>query len=183
MIKLYMIYFFFSAVFVFLFTFCSAQPTVRYEEKSKKTDSTTETEIKKESIKFDEKFDITPFRTEINLPEKKIDISKSSDEIWYQYDVKEEAFSKTKKIKGTMNGFRVQVIATDDLDEANKIQDELKAIKGSNEIYSVFEPPFYKILIGDFRTSDEANSLRFKLNQLGYSDSKVVKSTINLFEK
>lgn len=182
MIKLYMIYFFFLAVVVFLFTFCSAQPTVRYEEKSKNTDSTTETEISKESVKFDEKFDITPFRTEIKLPEKKTEISKSSDEIWYQYEVITDASLKSKKIKGTTNGFRVQVIATDDLDEANKIQDELKLVKGSNEIYSVFEPPFYKILMGDFRTSDEANSLRFKLNQLGYSDSKVVKSTINLFE-
>lgn len=182
MIKLYMIYFFFLAVVVFLFTFCSAQPTVRYEEKSKNTDSTTETEISKESVKFDEKFDITPFRTEIKLPEKKTEISKSSDEIWYQYEVNTDASLKSKKIKGTTKGFRVQVIATDDLDEANKIQDELKLIKGSNEIYSVFEPPFYKILMGDFRTSDEANSLRFKLNQLGYSDSKVVKSTINLFE-
>lgn len=182
MIKLYVICFFFSIVFVSLFTFCSAQPTVRYEEKSKKSDSTTETEAKKETFKFDEKFDISPFRTEIKLPEKNIEISKSSDEIWYQYEVNTDASLKSKKIKGTTSGFRVQVIATDDLDEANKVQVELKLVKGSNEIYSVFEPPFYKILMGDFRTSDEANSLRFKLNQLGYSDSKVVKSTINLFE-
>lgn len=181
--KINLIYALISSTLILILTYCSAQPTVRYEEKDKKpSDTVNETEIKKEPLKYDEKFDITPFRTEINLPEKKVEISKASNEIWYQYDVKESASNRTKKIKGTTNGFRVQVIATDDLDEANKIQEELKAIKGSNEIYSVFEPPFYKILLGDFKTSDEANSLRFKLNQLGYADSKVVKSTINLFE-
>lgn len=176
------IYILLSSALVLLLTFCSAKPTVRYDEKNKKSDSSNEIEIKKEPINFNENFDITPFRTEINLPEKKVELKKSSSEIWYQYDAKDDATVKTKKTKGTMNGFRVQVIATDDLDEANKVQEELKSIKGSNEIYPVFEPPFYKILIGDFKTSDEANSLRFKLNQLGYSDSKVIKSIINLFE-
>lgn len=171
------------SVIILLFTFCSAQPTIRYEDQNKKKESTDATSINKKSVKFEEDFDITPFRTEITLPEKKIEFKNSSSEIWYQYDLKENSGLKTKKISGTMNGFRVQVIATDDLDEANKIQEELKAIKGNNEIYSVFEPPFYKILIGDFKNSDEANSLRFKLNQLGYSDSKVIKSTINLFEQ
>ncbi|AFH49161.1 Hypothetical protein IALB_1451 [Ignavibacterium album JCM 16511] len=177
-----LIYIILSSVLFFILNFCSAKPTIRYDEKNKKSESTNEKDIKKETIISDENFDITPYRTEINLTDKKVDLGKSSGEIWYQYDVKDDASVKTKKIKGTMNGFRVQVIATDDLNEANKIQEELKVIKGNNEIYSVFEPPFYKILLGDFKTSDEANSLRFKLNQLGYADSKVVKSTINLFE-
>lgn len=170
-------------VFIFLhLTFCSAQPTVRYEDRNKETEKSLEITSEKYAVQLKENFDITPFRTQINLPDKKIDFSKSSNDVWYLYDVKDNATVKSKTIKGTTNGFRVQVIATDDLDEANRIQEELKAIKGSNEIYSVFEPPFYKILIGDFKTSEEANSLRFKLNQLGYSDSKVVKSSINIFE-
>lgn len=171
----------FLIFFILQLTFCSAQPTVRYEEKNRKTEKSVETTSEKDVKPLKESFDITPFKTDINLPDKKIDFNKSSNDIWYQYDLKEDAV-KTKTIKGTMSGFRVQVIATDDLDEANRIQEELKTVKGNNEIYSVFEPPFYKILIGDFRTSDEANSLRFKLNQLGYSDSKVVKSTVNIFE-
>lgn len=165
-----------------LLTNCSAKPTVRYDEKN--TSKVEQKEVVKDNtkIKYEENFDISPFRTEIKLPEKKVDFKKSNNEIWYQFDVTENPSTKSKKIIGTTNGYRVQVIATDDLDEANKIQEELKSIKGANEIYSVFEPPFYKILIGDFKSFDEANSLRFKFNQLGYSDSKVIKSTINLFE-
>ncbi|WP_337865945.1 SPOR domain-containing protein [Ignavibacterium sp.] len=166
-----------------ILTNCSAKPTVRYEEKRSPDDEKKEISLNKSDVKFDETFDISPFRTEIKLPEKKIDFDKSKNDVWYQYDLKENPITKTKKIIGTANGFRVQVLATDDLDESNKMMEELKTIKGVNEIYSVFEPPFYKILMGDFKSSDEANSLRFKLNQLGYSDSKVVKSTINLFEQ
>ncbi|MCL6495590.1 MAG: SPOR domain-containing protein [Ignavibacterium sp.] len=171
-----------SIAVVILLTFCSAKPTVRYDEKNTSKAEEKEVSKDKNEIKYEENFDISPFRTEIKLPEKKADLKKSTDEIWYQYDVTENSLTKTKKIIGTTNGFRVQVVATDDLDEANRIQEELKSVKGANEVYSVFEPPFYKVLIGDFKTSDEANSLKFKLNQLGYSDSKVIKSTINLFE-
>lgn len=181
--KFYSIFYLLTSItLIILLTYCSAKPTVRYDEKN--TSKVEEKEVLKDKneIKLEENFDISPFRTEIKLPEKKVDLNKSSNEIWYQYDVKENSSTKTKKIIGTTNGFRVQVVATDDLDEANRIQEELKSIKGANEIYSVFEPPFYKVLIGDFKSSDEANSLKFKLSQLGYSDSKVIKSTINLFE-
>jgi hypothetical protein len=177
-----MFYLLTSITLIILLTYCSAKPTVRYDEKNSSKVEEKEVVKDKNEIKFEENFDISPFRTEIKLPEKKVDLNKSTNEIWYQYDVKEHSSTKTKKIIGTTNGFRVQVVATDDLDEATRIQEELKSIKGANEIYSVFEPPFYKVLIGDFKSSDEANSLKFKLSQLGYSDSKVIKSTINLFE-
>jgi hypothetical protein len=36
---------------------------------------------------------------------------------------------------------------------------------------------------GDFTTKPEANDFKFKLNQLGYSEAKVVQETVNLFEK
>ncbi|MGQ9798040.1 MAG: SPOR domain-containing protein [Ignavibacterium sp.] len=181
--KFYPIFYLLTSIIAVIFlTYCSAKSTVRYDEKNNTKLEQKEAVKDKNEINYEENFDISPFRTEIKLPEKKVDFNKSNNEIWYQYDVKENSSTKNKKIIGTANGFRVQVVATDDLDEATRIQEELKAIKGANEIYSVFEPPFYKVLIGDFKSSDEANSLKFKLSQLGYSDSKVIKSTINLFE-
>lgn len=163
-------------------TFCSATPTVRYEEKQKKTEEKTDESRKESQTKFDESFDITPFKTEIKFPDKKSEVQKSETDIWYEYQVTENQIQKQKNIIGSANGFRVQVIATDNFDEANRIHEEIKSIKGANEVYSVFEPPFYKILIGDFKTTDEANSLKFKLNQLGYSEARVIKTTINIFQ-
>lgn len=167
---------------MFSFTFCSAKPTVRYDEKQKKTEEKTD-ELKKEPLpKLDETFDITPFKTEIKFPDKNNEVRKSENDIWYEYQVSESQIQKQKNIIGSATGFRVQVIATDDFDEANRIQEEIKSVKGANEVYSVFEPPFYKILIGDFKTTDEANSLKFKLNQLGYPEARVIKTTINIFQ-
>jgi hypothetical protein len=54
--------------------------------------------------------------------------------------------------------------------------------KLGKDVYVNFEPPFYKVKVGDFTTRSEANDLKFKLNQLGYSEAKVVQETINLFE-
>lgn len=180
--KIRIIFLVFLPFLVSILTFCSAKPTIRYDEKEEKTSEKERNENTKNELKFDESFDITPFKTEIKFPNTEKPETVKDKEIWYEYDLNDNQPNKQKTVVGTTSGFRVQVIATDGLEEANKIQEELKSVKGTNEIYSVFEPPFYKILVGDFKSSDEANSLRFKLNQLGYSEARVIKSTINLFQ-
>jgi hypothetical protein len=35
---------------------------------------------------------------------------------------------------------------------------------------------------GDFTSKSEANDFKFKLNQIGYTEAKVVQDTVNLFE-
>ncbi len=51
-----------------------------------------------------------------------------------------------------------------------------------NEVYLDFEPPFYKVKVGDFDSQGIADDLRFKLNQLGYKEAKVVKDKINIYK-
>ena len=77
---------------------------------------------------------------------------------------------------------RVQVLSTDNIDEANRIRAEVYEKTTNKEVYVIFEPPFYKVKVGDFTSKSEADNLRFKLNQLGYTESKVVQETVNLFE-
>jgi len=48
--------------------------------------------------------------------------------------------------------------------------------------YVNFEPPFYKVKLGDFRDNTDASNMRFRLSQMGYTESKVVRETINIFE-
>ena len=45
-----------------------------------------------------------------------------------------------------------------------------------------FEPPFYKVKAGDFTAHSEANDFKFKLNQLGYPEARVIQETVNIFE-
>jgi len=91
-------------------------------------------------------------------------------------------FENERKIVGTTDGYRVQVLSTDDIDEANRIRAEVYEKTTKKEVYVIFEPPFYKVKVGDFTSKSEADNLRFNLNQLGYTESKVVQETVNLFE-
>jgi hypothetical protein len=87
-----------------------------------------------------------------------------------------------RNIIGTTDGYRVQVLSTDDIDEASVVRSEIYEKTARKEVYIIFEPPFYKVKVGDFTSKSEAENLRFELNQLGYTESKVVQETVNLFE-
>lgn len=155
---------------------CSASTGSRYETKDEtKTSSTTE-----EKKQVEEDFDITPYETEIEIEAAPLTTDKLPSDVWYEYNV--SAPDSAKKIIGTADGYRVQVISTDDIDEANLIRSEIYASTARKEVYIIFEPPFYKVKVGDFTSKAEAENLRFKLNQLGYTESKVVQETVNLFE-
>ena len=155
---------------------CSASTGSRYETK-KETGEETSTKVKNEVT---EDFDITPYQTEINIEAPPIGTDKLPSDVWYGYE--DSTSVKEKRIAGTTDGYRVQVLSTDDIDEANRVRAEVYEITSRKEVYIIFEPPFYKVKVGDFISKSEADNLRFKLNQLGYTESKVVQETVNLFE-
>jgi len=159
---------------------CSASTGSRYETKEEvepKTSTSTSTEEKAATT---EDFDITPYETKIDIEAPPLSVDHLSSDIWYGY--KTTSPDSTKQIIGTSDGYRVQVISTDDIDVANLVRSELYEKTTRKEVYIFFEPPFYKVKIGDFTSKSEAENLRFKLNQLGYSESKVVQETVNIFE-
>ena len=158
---------------------CSASTGSRYEKKEeKKSETKTLKETKKEN---EEDFDITPYQTEIDIEAPTLSEDKLPSDVWYGY--KDTSSVLEKKIIGTTDGYRVQVLSTDDIEEANRVRAEIYEKTARKEVYVIFEPPFYKVKAGDFTTKSEANDFKFKLNQLGYSEAKVVQETVNLFEK
>lgn len=155
---------------------CSASTGSRYETK-KETGKETSTEGTKE---ISEDFDITPYQTEIDIEVPPIATDKLPPDVWYGYG--DQSSLNDRMIVGTSDGYRVQVLSTDDIDEANRFRAEVYEKTTRKEVYVIFEPPFYKVKVGDFTSKSEADNLRFKLNQLGYTESKVVQETVNLFE-
>ena len=163
------------AISVLLFG-CSASTGSRYETKDEsKTETTTE-----ETKEITEDFDITPYKTEINIEAPPITSDNLPPNVWYGYSVANP--DHEKRIIGTIDGYRVQVLSTDDMEEANSIRAEIYEKTGRKEVYIIFEPPFYRVKVGDFSSKSEANDLKFKLNQLGYTEAKVVQEAVNLFE-
>jgi hypothetical protein len=79
-------------------------------------------------------------------------------------------------------GYRVLVLTTDNLEEANNLKSEIYFKTYQKPVYISFDPPFYKVKAGDFINSTEATELGFKLNQMGYTEAKVVRDTVNIFK-
>jgi hypothetical protein len=172
---------------------CSAVPTTRYETKQKTEEIKEE---KKEEIKkieksnvrniLNEDYDVKRFSPDLNYNKKDTEKSETivDKEIWYSFPTTAETnpSSNTRKISSTAEGFRILVFSSDDLEELNEVQTRLEEARGIHQIYSIFEPPFYKLYIGDFILLDDANSLRRKLIQLDFKESKVIRTTINLFQ-
>jgi SPOR domain len=164
-----------SAITVFLIS-CSASTGSRYETK-KESKTKAPNEVIKEVA---EDFDITPYETEIDIEAPPIATDKLPSDVWYGYE--DSLVDIPRQIVGTADGYRVQVLSTDDIDEANRIRAEIYEKTTRKEVYIVFEPPFYKVKVGDFTSKSEADNLRFKLTQLGYTESKVIQETVNIFE-
>ncbi len=166
-----------------LFYSCASSTGSRYEKEDKiktietppaKNDNNKEVTLK-------EDFDITPYKTKIVIPEKKINSSTKYQSVWFDYG-SPSAETKSKTLVGTDAGFRVLVLTTDNLEEANQIKADVYFSQNSYEVYIDFEPPFYKVKVGDFTGQKYADELRFKLNQLGYKEAKVIKDTINIYK-
>lgn len=157
---------------------CSASTSDRFKTISK--DSKEESTPKE--ITFSEDFDFSKYRPPFQLPEPKIISKKGDGEIWYEFNIDADNISKEKTITGTTNGFRVQVLSTDDLDEANQLKSKIYFASAQKDVYVIFDPPFYKVQVGDFMNSSDADNLSFKLNQLGYSEARTVSEIINIFK-
>ena len=159
---------------------CSASTGTRYE----KDDNPKKTTDDKPPVKVVEDFDITPYRTKLEVKDN-VDNNNEITDAWFGYNknIEDSIPDTNNKIVGTVDGFRVLVVTTDDMNEANSARDKIYEITNQKEVYVSFEPPFYKVKAGDFTDVTEANNLKFKLNQLGYTEARVVQETVNLYEQ
>jgi hypothetical protein len=172
--KIASIYMFLS--FILILFGCSASTGSRYENK----DDVKNEQNEEDEGQIKEDFDITPYKTEIDLESEELPTGKLPSDVWYQYD--ENSNELQKNVAGTTDGFRVQVIATDNIEEANQTRSEIYSKTTNKEIYINFEPPFYKVKVGDFTSRQDAEDLKFMLNQLGFKEARIVQETVNLFE-
>lgn len=165
-----------------LLTACGTSTGSRYSKSDtsdeQKSDQSTEVSIPKDLI---EDFDISPYKSKIELKDKKPTSASDNKEIWFEYNSSSKDYGR-KILSGTADGYRILVTSTDNLEEANQIKADVFGKLDRNEIYIDFDPPFYKVKVGDFNDQKTADNLRFKLNQLGYKEAKVIKDKINTFK-
>ncbi len=160
----------------FLFISCGTSIATRYESSKGETKK-----IDTAKIKYAENFDLSNYRAKLLLPDVKKDSIPAKNEIWYNYKNPIDT-SSNKPVVKTVLGFRVLTLTSDNLDDANNIKAEITSKTGRKDIYIIFDPPFYKVQVGDFKNIDEANDLSYQLKQMGFGEAKVISTQINIFQ-
>ena len=84
-----------------------------------------------------------------------------------------------KSTPAIIQGYRVQLLATGDEPQAREAQ-KSAIFRFEEGVYLVFEPPLYKLRIGDCQTRKEAEDLREKAIRNGFHDAWIVPSKIQL---
>ena len=81
-----------------------------------------------------------------------------------------------------VDGFRVQIFATQDIESATlqKKEAEFEFATEGIGVYIEFDSPLYKVRIGDCETREAANQLRDRIKQRGLGNAFVVKSRVNI---
>lgn len=75
-------------------------------------------------------------------------------------------------------GYRIQVFASSSIDEANGAKAIAIQRVQHDSVYVVYDPPVYKVRIGDYPTRLEANQQLARLVNIGYPDAWVVADRI-----
>tara|TARA_B100001142_G_scaffold296896_1_gene318926 strand:- start:377 stop:796 length:420 start_codon:yes stop_codon:yes gene_type:complete len=76
-----------------------------------------------------------------------------------------------------IEGYRVQILATKQLVNAERLQKDLSSIL-NQKIYIVFEAPNYKVRIGNFIDRSKAENFRKNLIKEGYQSSWIIRTRI-----
>jgi hypothetical protein len=77
-------------------------------------------------------------------------------------------------------GYRIQIFATGGIDDANAMRQTAVQRLPDDSVYVVFDPPVYKVRVGDFRTRVEANQRLGVISALGFADAWVVGDKITI---
>ncbi|MFQ5603308.1 MAG: SPOR domain-containing protein [bacterium] len=78
-----------------------------------------------------------------------------------------------------VTGYRIQLIQTTDPDEAKNVQKEA-LLRFQDDVYRVFDPPFYKVRVGDYLNWFDAEKIQKLALQKGFREAWVIRTKVNL---
>ena len=81
-------------------------------------------------------------------------------------------------ILAEVNGYRVQIYTTDDLDKAKAKIIIYNGMFNPENVKLDFDPPYFKIRIGNLRNRDEAEKFKEKLANMGFRNLIIVPARV-----
>ncbi len=76
-------------------------------------------------------------------------------------------------------GYRVQLVQTTDPEEAKDVESDA-ILRFDESVYRIFDPPFYKVRVGDFADWYDAEKIQKLAIQKGFREAWVVRTKVNL---
>ena len=78
---------------------------------------------------------------------------------------------------GKVLGYQVQIAALSNQDEAMEIQ-KTAMLKFIEDVYLIFDSPYYKVRVGNCITRDLAEALQKKAVRLGFPDAWIIRTMV-----
>jgi hypothetical protein len=94
-----------------------------------------------------------------------------------QIDINEETTRDTRR---TMSGYRIQVINSNDRNKVFTAKARIYQSYPELKPYLLYQPPFYKLKVGNFKTREEAEEYRKELSRDFPSGLYIVKDIIEV---
>lgn len=94
-----------------------------------------------------------------------------------QIDINEETTRDTRR---TAPGYRIQVINSNDRNKVFAVKAKIYQLYPELKPYLMYQPPFYKLKVGNFRTKEEAEEYRQELARQFPAGLYVVKDVIEV---
>lgn len=143
---------------------------------SSKIQGDTETVDRKSSGKYDESFD------PLTLDDDDIEIGREESDTHgdQQGDASDNTQDTEKIVMHKVEGFRVQILATQGI-EAATLQQQRAVDRFSDKnykVYLIYEAPLYRLRIGDATSRKDAENIRDIAKQRGYDEAFIVRSKV-----
>ncbi len=84
-------------------------------------------------------------------------------------------------LQETMSGYRVQILVTNNITEANQLKGDVSLAFPNDIVYVVYEAPYYKVRLGDFKFRAEAARALKALSEKGYSQAWIIPDRVLRF--
>jgi hypothetical protein len=134
------------------------QPTVEIKEKGS-------------LIAYESSFRPADYDEDVEIAEKRTPAGNSLPEV----DTRKDSVSVEEEIA---LGFRIQIFASAKIDEANMAKQSALETITTDSLYVVYDPPVYKVRVGDYTSRFDANKALAGIIQNGYPDAWVVNDRI-----
>ena len=127
--------------------------------------------MKRPLSEYEATLDPSQYEDDVEVVEKKKAEEKAAAELQIPKD--SSVVQETSQM-----GFRIQIFSTSSIDEAMNIKTNFLAKLPQDSVYVVYDPPVYKVRLGDFPSRYDASIELPTIVNMGYPDAWIVPDNI-----